>query len=83
MLKRALVQPEPGIVTFQATWAAALGGREQAQLGWVDGSLAVVLLPAVPGWFLHTGFGPCDAEGLVFHTLAEAREWILHRYAQS
>ena len=33
------------------------------------------------GWYLLTGFGPCEQEGIIFKTLDEAGEWIRDRIA--
>jgi hypothetical protein len=31
------------------------------------------------GWYLLTGFGPCEQEGIIFKTLDEAGEWMRER----
>ncbi len=63
-------------IRFQPVTAATLQACEPAQLVWTDQHLSAVLLPAENGWFLQIGFGPCDAEGLLFADLEAVEDWV-------
>jgi hypothetical protein len=69
-------------VEFQSCRIATSDGSEDACLCLRDGVILALLVrhgdgaPAGQGWYLHSGFGPCQREGLVFGTLDEARDWL-------
>lgn len=73
----------PVNIDFQST---KLGGGEgeDAFLGLADGRLVTVLVRVVEGgepaeaapYYLETGFSPCDSEGVLFATLADAETWM-------
>ena len=60
---------------------------EDAWLGVADEHVLTVLvridgeeIPAADrGWFLQTGFGPCDQEGVFFPSLGAAESWMRDR----
>lgn len=82
--KTALMQS----VQFQSIQVAERDGAEAAQIVWVDGCLAAVLVevadPALAddaqGWYLQIGFGPCEGEGVLFRDLSAAEAWIRGRF---
>jgi hypothetical protein len=55
-------------------------GSEDALLCAVEGVVYALLVPVAKNggqaWFLHTGFGCCEQEGLIFDTLDDASRWI-------
>ncbi len=69
-------------IAFQNCRIATSDGSEEAVLCLRDGVILALLVrqgvngARDQGWYLHSGFGPCQREGLVFKTLEEARAWI-------
>lgn len=70
-------------VRFQPVTAATHQGYEPAQLVWANQHLTALLLRAEVGWFLQTGFGACEGEGLLFSTLEAAEDWVRTRMQES
>ncbi len=72
------------IVEFEPARLPMQKGDEEAALVRVGGRLAAVLVKLTGTkdeelentWFLQSGFGPWDEEGLTFQTLDRARVWI-------
>src|SRR4051812_2272919 len=73
------------VVTFQPDRLATKDGCEEACLIRVADALAAVLVRLEElqddgtrevGWYLETGFGPWNQEGLGFSTLDEAEQWV-------
>ena len=67
---------------FQSCRIATITDSEEACLVLADGIVMAVLVrldadaTIKPGWYLQTGFGPCDQEGVVFETLEAAAAWV-------
>jgi hypothetical protein len=77
-------------IRFEAIRIGRPPAAEDAWLGLADDHVLVVLVPIsgedIPpesaGWFLQSGFDPCDQEGLFFPNLAMAESWMLYRLDQ-
>ena len=63
-------------IIFQEISAATRAESEPGHLVWVRDRLAAILLEAEGGWFLLTGLGPFEAEGLLFPSFAAVELWI-------
>ena len=67
---------------FESCRIATLADSEEACLVLADGIVMAVLVrlnadaTSKPAWYLQTGFGPCDQEGVVFETLEAAAAWV-------
>src|SRR5689334_283707 len=74
---------------FQDCKIATLDGSEEGRICLADGIVFAVLarLASDPaddqGWYLLTGFGPCEQEGIIFQTLDEAADWIRARIVEN
>ncbi len=79
---RGLDEHRPVAVSFTEVCAVTRQGSEDAHLVFVDQCLAAVLLPAEQGWYMQTGFGPCDHEAMFFDTLSSAADWVQERFAE-
>jgi hypothetical protein len=74
-------------IRFEAIRIGRPPAAEDAMLGLADDHVLVVLVPIsgedIPpecaGWFLQSGFDPCDQEGLFFSNLAVAENWMLNQ----
>jgi CheY-like chemotaxis protein len=77
-------------VTFDPIYLATRRGDEDALLVLAGERLAAILVRISPedneagetGWWLESGFGPCQMEGLVFPTLMAAEAWVRERLQQ-
>lgn len=49
---------------------------EAGQLVWLGGRLAALIVEAEGGWYLHTGLGPFEGEGLIFPSVLEIEDWV-------
>ncbi|WP_331288856.1 MULTISPECIES: hypothetical protein [Methylobacteriaceae] len=49
---------------------------EAGHLVWLGGRLAALIVEADGGWYLHTGLGPFEGEGLVFPTVLAIEDWV-------
>lgn len=49
---------------------------EAGHLVWLGGRLAALIVEAEGGWYLHTGLGPFEGEGLIFENLPAIEDWI-------
>jgi hypothetical protein len=73
-------------VETQTVRIATTQDSEEAVLCSVDGVIYAVLVVLTrpdgsQAWYLHAGFGPCEQEGLIFETLADAARWVDERIA--
>lgn len=74
----------PFDIHFSPLSLATRDGGEDAQLVLVEGRLAAILARIArevtdtgeDGWFLQAGFGPCEAEGILFPGLGAAEVWV-------
>lgn len=74
-------------VHFEATYLGDPTSEEVGCLGILSGRIVAVLVrsPGLsdgseqPSWYLETGFGLCDQEGLMFSSLEAAKLWIIDR----
>lgn len=73
----------PLTIRFEHIRLATPEGGEEARIGLANDHLVAVLVPLADerfpqgrGWYLETGFGPCQMEGLLFPTLDSAETWI-------
>ena len=72
------------VIRFEPIRVGSNCNGEEAYLGLANEQLVTVLVrlpneddPSVQdSWYLETGFGPCDREGLIFSTLSAAEAWI-------
>src|SRR5919202_1584893 len=75
----------PYNVTFSPVCLATKEGLEEAQLVLAEGGILAILVRADAAestegcWYLQTGFGPCEAEGVLFPDLAAAETWVRQR----
>ena len=69
-------------VTFSPVSLTTRDGVEDARLALVDQGITAILVRAEgaeadeESWYLLTGFGPCEAEGILFASLSEAETWV-------
>ncbi len=76
-------------VDFRSVFLATRRDREPARLVSADGRIVCILVPISPkdneseteGWYLEVGFGPCEAEALLFASLEAAETWVRERLA--
>jgi hypothetical protein len=74
---------------FRECKIATSDGSEEGRICLADGIVFAVLArlgsdsPDDQGWYLLTGFGPCEQEGIIFQTLDESARWIRDRIAES
>jgi hypothetical protein len=74
---------------FQDCKIATLDGSEEGRICLADGIVFAVLARLASdsadeqGWYLLTGFGPCEQEGIIFQTLDEAADWIRARIVEN
>src|ERR687885_1499176 len=72
-------------VTFSPVCLATKEGLEEAQLALVEGGILAILVRADAAestegcWYLQTGFGPCEAEGVLFPDLGAVKTWVRQR----
>ena len=74
----------PVDIRFEPILLGTQDGCEEGQLGLADNRLVTVLVrlcdETIPeeqqSWYLETGFGRCEREGLIFSDLHEAEAWI-------
>ena len=72
------------LVRFEPIRLSAHDGGEEACLVLANDHLVAVLVrlvgeegePAQNGWFLETGFDPCNREGLIFSSLDAVEGWL-------
>src|SRR5919202_1649127 len=75
----------PYNVTFSPILLATREGLEEAQLVLAEGGILAILVRADAAestagcWYLQTGFGPCEAEGILFPDLAAVETWVQQR----
>src|SRR5919202_1588334 len=75
----------PHNVTFSPVCLATKEGLEEAQLVLVEGGILAILVRADAAestggcWYLQTGFGPCEAEGVLFPDLGAVKTWVRQR----
>jgi len=77
-------------VEFRSVFLATRRGREPARLVTADGRIVCILVPISPednedeteGWYLEVGFGPCEAEALLFASLEAAETWVREQVAK-
>src|SRR5919205_1255449 len=75
----------PYNVTFSPVCLATKEGLEEAQLVLAEGGILAILVRADAAestegcWYLQTGFGPCEAEGVLFPDLTAAETWVRQR----
>ena len=64
-------------VEFQTCRIATSDGSEEACLC-LQGGVILALLVRQSGdaWYLHSGFGPWQREGIIFTSLDEVRAWV-------
>lgn len=78
-------------VESSPVYLATRHGRERAYLISADQRIAAILVAISPedneseteGWYLEVGFGPCEAEGLLFASLTAAKDWVRGQMASS
>ena len=69
-------------VTLSPVFLATKEGLEEAQLVLVEGGILAILVHADAAggtercWYLQTGFGPCEAEGVLFPDLGAVETWV-------
>jgi len=74
---------------FQDCQIATLDSSEEGRICLADGIVFAVVARMVSGstdddgWYLLTGFGPCEQEGIIFQTLEDAARWIRDRIAEN
>jgi hypothetical protein len=74
---------------FRECNVATLDGSEEGRICLANGIVFALLArlvndpPDDQGWYLLTGFGPCEQEGIIFQTLDEAADWIRDRIAEN
>jgi hypothetical protein len=74
---------------FQDCKIATLDGSEEGRICLADGIVFAVLARLGSdsaddqGWYLLTGFGRCEQEGIIFQTLDEAGNWIRDRIVEN
>lgn len=72
-------------VSFNPVTLATKNGVEEGQLVLVNQGITAILAPADANaqgemsWYLHSGFGPCEAEGVIFADLGAAEAWVRAR----
>ena len=75
----------PHNVTFSPVCLATKEGLEEAQLVLAEGGILAILVRADAAestegcWYLQTGFGPCEAEGVLFPDLGAVETWVRQR----
>ena len=75
----------PHNVTFSPVCLATKEGLEEAQLVLAEGGILAILVRAEAAestggcWYLQTGFGPCEAEGVLFPDLGAVETWVRQR----
>src|SRR5919199_5503077 len=75
----------PYNVTFSPVCLATKEGLEEAQLVLAEGGILAILVRAEAAestagcWYLQTGFGPCEAEGVLFPDLGAVKTWVRQR----
>src|SRR5919199_3330844 len=75
----------PYNLTFSPVCLATKEGLEEAQLALVEGGILAILVRAEAAestegcWYLQTGFGPCEAEGVLFPDLGAVKTWVRQR----
>lgn len=78
-------------VDFRSVFLATRRGREPARVVSADERILCILVPISPedneseteGWYLEVGFGPCEAEALLFASLEAAEAWVQERLAKA
>ena len=75
----------PHNVTFSPVCLATKEGLEEAQLVLAEEGILAILARAEAAestegcWYLQTGFGPCEAEGVLFPDLGAVETWVRQR----
>ncbi|BDL41806.1 hypothetical protein MSPGM_43960 [Methylorubrum sp. GM97] len=63
-------------VKIEPIRAMTNGACEAGHLVWLSGCLAALVVEAEGGWYLHSGLGPFEGEGIFFPTVAAIEAWI-------
>lgn len=74
-------------ITFSYTKVGYKNSEEDGCLGMIADSIVAVLIRpkqisaenTCQEWYLESGFGPCDRQGLLFPSLEAAGIWILNQ----
>src|SRR5918912_782600 len=72
-------------ITFSPVSLATKEGLEEAQLVLAEGGILAILVRAeavestAGCWYLQTGFGSCEAEGVLFPDLGAVKTWVRQR----
>src|ERR671933_124331 len=75
----------PYNVTFSPILLATKEGLEEAQLALAQGGILAILVRADAAestdgcWYLQTGFGICEEEGVLFPDLGAVKTWVRQR----
>ena len=78
-------------IKFTPISLATRKGQEPARLVCADDRLVAIIVPISPednesdteGWYLEVGFGPCEADGVLFASFPAVETWVRERLAQA